>query len=54
VFFIAVQIGLDDARIFNFDFIKRPSLSRRRCVLGYVVIYFVLHNQKAKTLSLKT
>ena len=55
VLFIAVQIGLDDSVEFlHYDFIKSglPYLGGGS-FLGYVVIYFVLHNQKGKTLELE-
>ena len=55
VFFIAVQMGLDDTlELLQYDFIKGglPFLGGG-AFLGYIVMYFVLHNQKAKTLELE-
>ena len=55
VLFIAVQIGLDDTLEFlQYDFIKGglPYLGGG-AFLGCIVMYFVLHNQKAKTLELE-
>jgi hypothetical protein len=53
VLFIAVQMGLDDTlELLQYDFIKGalPFLGGG-AFLGYIVMYFVLHNQKAKTLE---
>ena len=53
--FIAGQIGFDDTLEFlHYDFIKSglPYLGGG-AFLGYIVIYFVLHNQMEKTLELE-
>lgn len=55
VLFIAVKIGLGDTlEVLQYDFIKTglPYLGGG-AFLGYIVIYFVLHNQKEKTLELE-
>ena len=55
VLFIALKTGLEDTVEFlQYDFIKDglPYLGGG-AFLGYIVIYFVLHNQKEKTLELE-
>ena len=55
VLFIAVQIKLDDTLEFlQYDIIKGglPYLGGG-AFLGYIVVYFILNNQKSKTLELE-
>ena len=55
VLFIALKTGLEDSVEFlQYDFIKDglPYLGGG-AFLGYIIIYFVLHNQKEKTLELE-
>ena len=55
VLFIALKIGLEDTVEFlQYDFIKNglPYLGGG-AFLGYIVIYFVLYNQKSKTNELE-
>ncbi len=55
VLFIALKIDLEDmVEFLQYDFIKDglPYLGGG-AFLGYIVIYFLLHNQKEKTLELE-
>ena len=56
VFFIALKIGLEDTVEFLKDsfIIEALPYIGGGAILGYIVFYFILSNQKAKTLELET
>ena len=55
MFFIALKIGLDDTVEFLKDsfIIDILPYIGGGAFLGYIVVYFALHNQKSKTLALE-